>query len=296
MRTCSPVGGRGTDEPVALVTSPSWRTGPPPALPRSPPTRSARTAPDPADPWTFAVARSTMARAATSRDARPQRRGTATSRGVRREAGKDAMGAAASGGIFLSYRRQETEHVAGRLADRLGERFGTSRVFMDIDSIPPGADFVEAINSAVSRCDVLLAMIGPGWTDLEDDEGHRRLDDPGDFVVLEVRAALERGIPVIPVLVDGARMPRQNQLPKPLEPLATRNAVHVDAETFRSDVSVLIDALATTVPPAVAAGRTETDAPTTDRVAETAPDRARLPRRTVLRYAVGAGAVIAAGA
>src|SRR5919107_1364321 len=203
------------------------------------------------------------------------------------------MEAAASGGIFLSYRRQETEHAAGRLADRLGERFGPSRVFMDIDSIPPGADFVQAINGAVSRCDVLLAMIGPGWTDLRDDEGHRRLDDPGDFVVLEIRAALDRGIPVIPVLVDGARMPRQGQLPKPLEPLATRNAVHLDAETFRSDVSVLIDALATTVPPAPPTHRANPEAP--DRGPEAAPDGARLPRRTVLRYGVGAGAVLVTG-
>src|SRR5688572_23306247 len=112
-----------------------------------------------------------------------------------------------AGGIFVSYRRQETQHVAGRLADRLTLRFGVERVFMDVDSIAPGADFTKAITEAVSRCDVLIALIGRQWTGVVDADGARRLDDPDDFVVQEIHAALERDIPVVPVLVDGATMP-----------------------------------------------------------------------------------------
>ena len=85
---------------------------------------------------------------------------------------------------------------------------------MDVDSIPPGVDFAEAIQRAVSGCDDLLALIGRQWTTLADEQGHRRLDDPDDFVVLEVQAALDRNIPVIPVLVDGAVMPQRRELPK----------------------------------------------------------------------------------
>ncbi len=113
----------------------------------------------------------------------------------------------ATSGVFLSYRREDTQHAAGRLADRIGERFASSQIFVDVDSIPPGVDFTQATAEAIERSDVLLALIGPRWITLKDAQGRRRLDDPEDFVVLELRAALERGIPVIPVLVDGARMP-----------------------------------------------------------------------------------------
>lgn len=147
---------------------------------------------------------------------------------------------AASGRIFVSYRREETEHLAGRLADRLVERFGESQVFMDIDSIPPGVDFAEAIQRAVSGCDVLLALIGRQWTTLVDEQGRRRLDDPDDFVVLEVRAALDRNIPVIPVLVDGAVMPQRKELPRGLEQLSRRNAARLDAVSFRLNVGWLL--------------------------------------------------------
>jgi hypothetical protein len=146
--------------------------------------------------------------------------------------------------VFLSYRREETKHAAGRLADRIAERFSSSQVFVDVDSIPPGVDFSQATQDAISGCDVLLALIGPHWTTLENAEGRRRLDDPEDFVVLELRAALDRGIPVIPVLVDGATMPKRTELPPGLEGFTRRNAVHLDAETFRQDVSWLLSELA----------------------------------------------------
>src|SRR3954453_23970807 len=106
--------------------------------------------------------------------------------------------------VFVCYRREDTRHVAGRLADRLDEHF---ELFMDTDTIKPGTDFIRAIRSEVSDCDVLLAVIGPQWATVTDAHGQRRVDDPNDWVIEEIRTALKRDIPVIPVLVDGATMP-----------------------------------------------------------------------------------------
>ena len=106
--------------------------------------------------------------------------------------------------IFISYRREETAYAAGWLYDRLHEHFGGSQVFKDVDSIPLGDDFVEAITRAVGSCDVLLALIGDRWLTVADERDHRRLDDSDDFVRLEIEAALARDVRVIPVLVDGA--------------------------------------------------------------------------------------------
>jgi Flp pilus assembly protein TadD len=142
--------------------------------------------------------------------------------------------------VFLNYRRDETRHIAGRLADRLTQRLG-SQIFMDVDTIELGADFAAAIAREVASCDVLIALIGPTWSTITDRRGRRRLDDPDDFVVLEIRVALEREIRVIPVLVDGAVMPDRHDLPEGLQGLALRNAVRLDHETFRSDVAALLD-------------------------------------------------------
>jgi hypothetical protein len=103
-----------------------------------------------------------------------------------------------SGGVFISYRRQETSGMAGRIYDRLVDRFGDDRVFMDVDTIELGDDFVEVITRAVGSCDVLLAVVGPHWLTATDRDGRRRLDDPRDIVRLEIAAALERDIRVIP--------------------------------------------------------------------------------------------------
>jgi hypothetical protein len=148
------------------------------------------------------------------------------------------------GGIFLSYRRDDTRHLAGRVYDRLAERFGDGRVFMDVDSIEPGLDFGAVIDDAVAACGVVLALIGPAWSTAHDDRGRRRLDDPDDFVVLELTAALDQGVRVLPVLVDGADPPRAADLPEPLRPLARRHAVRLDHESFRSDVDALVTAVA----------------------------------------------------
>ena len=130
------------------------------------------------------------------------------------------MAKAESGGIFVSYRRQETSHLAGRLYDRLADRFGEGQVFIDVDPIEPGVDFAEEISRAVAICKVLLAVIGPNWLTAADEQGHRRLDDPDDIVRLEIEDALARDVRVIPILVEGAAMPGQRDLPESLAGLA----------------------------------------------------------------------------
>src|SRR5919198_42088 len=142
--------------------------------------------------------------------------------------------------VFISYRRQESSGLAGRLYDRLATHVGEDQVFMDVDTIALGVDFAEVITQAVSTCEVLLAIIGPNWLDATDPDGQRRLDDPDDIVRLEIAAALERDIRVIPILVDGAAMPRRQQLPESLATLARRNALSLRHESFRSDCDRLL--------------------------------------------------------
>ncbi|GAA1306482.1 toll/interleukin-1 receptor domain-containing protein [Saccharothrix xinjiangensis] len=142
--------------------------------------------------------------------------------------------------VFISYRRQQARHVAGRIADWLADR---AEVFLDVHSIRPGADFTEAINTAVDGCTALVAVIGPGWAGLTDDRGRQRLAQADDVVRLEVEAALRRDVAVIPVLVDGARMPRVDELPESLRPLAFRNALEIRHESFRQDVARLGEAV-----------------------------------------------------
>jgi hypothetical protein len=146
--------------------------------------------------------------------------------------------------IFVSYRRGETSAHAGRIADRLVARFGDENVFMDVDTIAPGADFVEQIQDAVGSCDALVAVIGRDWLSARDSAGRRRVDDPADFVRLEVGAALERKVLVVPVLVEGVAMPLADELPGPLAPLSRRNALEVNDTRFRQDADRLIDAIA----------------------------------------------------
>jgi hypothetical protein len=145
--------------------------------------------------------------------------------------------------IFISYRREDSAYPAGWLFDRLAERFGAQEVFKDVDFIRPGDDFVLKIMDAVRSCTALLAVIGDRWLTVTDEYGHRRLDNPGDFVRLEISAALARSIPVIPVLVNGAQMPRVRELPDNLRELASRQAVELSSRNFNSDVSRLLRAL-----------------------------------------------------
>jgi tetratricopeptide (TPR) repeat protein len=148
-----------------------------------------------------------------------------------------------AGNIFISYRRGQTGDFAGRLHDRLGSAFGRKKIFMDVDNIPVGLDFVAYLQSQVAACDAMLSIIGPNWSDAMDENGQRRLDDPNDFVAIEIAAALARDIPVVPVLTNGARMPKESELPDSLKPLARRHAVQVHHDNFGSDAAALVKKL-----------------------------------------------------
>jgi hypothetical protein len=142
------------------------------------------------------------------------------------------------GRVFISYRRDDTAYPASWLYERLVSHLGRDNIFKDVDSIEPGDDFVEVINTAAGSCDVLLAMIGDRWLTITDQIGQRRLDNRSDFVRLEIEAALTRNVRVIPVLVGGARMPHADELPASMAKLARRHAlelspVHFTAETAR---------------------------------------------------------------
>jgi hypothetical protein len=150
---------------------------------------------------------------------------------------------AAPGRIFISYRREETAYAAGWLYDRLADRFGGGQVFKDVDSIQLGDDFVEVISTAVGSCDVLLALIGDEWLTITDADGRRRLDDPDDFVRVEIEAALTRNVRVIPILVDGARMPRAAELPARQARLVRRQALELSPARFDFDTGRLLKVL-----------------------------------------------------
>lgn len=156
------------------------------------------------------------------------------------------------GRVFLSYRRAAAQHLAGRLADRIVATFGPDSVFMDVDTIEPGADFHDVTSRAISSCAVLLAVIDPQWSDATDANGRRRLDNPHDLVVLEIAAALGRDVVVIPILIDGATMPAPDALPAPISALARRNAIRLDHESFASDSARLMQAIGTVLRPSPA--------------------------------------------
>jgi hypothetical protein len=145
--------------------------------------------------------------------------------------------------IFICYRRDDSIAYAGRLYDRLATHFGPENVFMDIDTLEPGIDFVEHLNQTVGSCGILIAVIGKYWLTATDKKGRPRLDDPEDFVRLEIAAALDRGIRVIPVLVADAHIPPSQNLPDPLTKLTRRQAIEIRDTAFHSDVTRLIDAL-----------------------------------------------------
>ncbi|RNC67183.1 MAG: toll/interleukin-1 receptor domain-containing protein [Desulfuromonadales bacterium] len=146
-------------------------------------------------------------------------------------------------GIFISYRRQDSAGWAGHLTDRLKEQFGAANIFMDIEAIEAGVDFVEAITTAVSSCQVLLAIIGPQWLTLKDPQGRRRLDNPEDFIRLEISAALSRNVRVVPVLVGGAVMPEPDELPEDIRQLTRRQAHELTDSRWDYDVEQLIKTL-----------------------------------------------------
>ncbi len=187
--------------------------------------------------------------------------------------------------IFISYRREDAEGQAGRLFDDLVAQFGQDSVFMDVAGIAPGRDFRRAIDEQVATCGILLAMIGKNWLEAKDESGRHRLDDPMDFVRLETASALKRDIPVIPVLVRGATMPRAEQLPPDLAELAYRNAVELSHARWDSDVQVLVNALRPHMQDNLGSARSDLSAP---------PEPvAGAPNRTKLGLIIGAIALVA---
>ncbi|HEX6041066.1 toll/interleukin-1 receptor domain-containing protein [Longimicrobium sp.] len=154
------------------------------------------------------------------------------------------MGTLKPDSIVLSYRREDSIAITGRLHDRLTAQFGPGTVFKDFDSIPLGVNFKSYIDQAISRCSVVIAVIGENW--LGSAGGSSRLDDPRDFVRLEIESALQREIPIVPLLVNGARMPPPEALPESLRELAYRNGTVIGYDPhFNDDVRRVIAGLET---------------------------------------------------
>jgi len=201
-------------------------------------------------------------------------------------------------GIFISYRRGDSAGYAGRLADELIARFGQDRVFVDIEGLKPGDDYIESIERSVGSCDALLVIIGHRWLTETDEGGRRRLDDPDDLHRLEIAEALERNVRVIPVLVGGARMPRTQDLPDGLTRLARRQSCEIGDARWHYDVQQLIGVLDAEIrrrdlerePPAAPTVPTARAVPADDRP----PTAARRASAQQLAVWVGLGWLIAA--
>ena len=188
--------------------------------------------------------------------------------------------------LFISYRREDSAGIVGRIRDRLAREFGATNVFFDVDTIPFGVDFRAHIEKTIATCDAALVVIGPRWLTAVDDQRRRRLDNVGDFVRLEVEAALARDIPVVPLLVDGATIPKASQIPASMADLTNRNGIPVRHDPdFHTDLDRLIRGLeqpATGAPdkPLRASTTPARKASTTPaRKASTAPARKAPPKR-----------------
>lgn len=152
--------------------------------------------------------------------------------------------------IILSYRREDSAGVTGRIFDRLVQEFGTDRVFMDIDSMPAGVDFHDHLQEILADCGALLVVVGKSWRSQRKGQP-ARIMDPDDWVRIEVETALERGIPVVPLLIDGASLPTREQLPESLWPLLRRNALPVDSgRDFHAQLTRLVRDLRLHIDPA----------------------------------------------
>lgn len=160
--------------------------------------------------------------------------------------------------IFISYRREDSAGYAGRIYDRLVTEFGLDQVFFDIDTIPPGDDFVEVLSEKVQSCDVLLAVIGKTWLTVADPAGRARIQNPEDFVAIEISTALRRKVRVIPVLVGGGRMPISTELPESLAPFARRQAHELPDKGFIPSLEKLFPVLRKPIAVAAAAAATAT--------------------------------------
>ncbi len=157
--------------------------------------------------------------------------------------------------IFVNYRRSDAQGFAGRLADSLTLHFGSDRVFRDVTGIDYGQDFEKIIVERIEQACAIVVVIGDGWLTATDESGARRLDDPNDYVLREIAAALEGGVVVVPVLIGGATMPRKEELPERLADLAMRNAITISDERWSFDVERLAKVLAIDVAGSVTQGK-----------------------------------------
>ncbi|HEY7164624.1 MAG TPA: toll/interleukin-1 receptor domain-containing protein [Candidatus Binatia bacterium] len=147
--------------------------------------------------------------------------------------------------VFISYRRQDSAHAAGRIFDHLAQRLGDDVVFRDVDKIPEGTDYEQYIKSSITRCDILLAVIGERWLAVDPQRGTRRLDDPNDLLRRELEYAVQKRRAIIPVLVDAASMPNPDELPGPLQALTKLQAAHLRDSDFRHDFDRLFQVIET---------------------------------------------------
>ena len=165
-----------------------------------------------------------------------------------------------AGNIFINYRRDDDAGFTQALYSRLEQAFPSESLFMDVDNIAPGLDFVQVLNEEVARCDVVIAVIGKNWLSAADETGERRLDNSDDFVRIEIESALAQNKRVIPVLVNDAKMPRSTELPESLKPFARCNAVRLTHERFRADMAGLVKSLERVLSETEAAQKAEGDA------------------------------------
>ena len=145
--------------------------------------------------------------------------------------------------VFISYRRQDNAHAAGRIFDHLAQRLGSELVFKDVYSIPHGSDFEQYIKQSIESSDIVLAVIGELWLTIEDEHGKRRLDDPKDFLRKELEYSIQRKMAIIPILVDRASMPHPDELPSSLRLLTTRQAAHLRDSDFKYDFERLFEVI-----------------------------------------------------
>ena len=147
------------------------------------------------------------------------------------------------GGVFISYRREGSAASARLIRNGLARSLGRQNIFFDVDSIPLGTDFTETLNQRLAACHTLIAVIGKDWISTRDQENRRRIDNPGDYVRVEIETALMRGIPVVPTLVQGASMPRPDDLPESLKKLTDMQGIELSDLNFNSDIKRLINGL-----------------------------------------------------
>lgn len=145
--------------------------------------------------------------------------------------------------IFINYRREDSAPYAGRIYDKLQDYFGEGNIFLDIDRIEPGEDFVEVIENRLASVEIAIILIGKQWLKIANYTGQRRIDNPRDFVHIEIATLLNRKIRTIPVLVGGATFPDESELPDPIRLLGRKNAYEISDKRFHADIDILIKSI-----------------------------------------------------